>query len=352
MEDRRHAERIPLWRRKTIEWALEQGDTIKKCAKAMKTVAEDCAVGKERRDNLAARFNSEIAPRNWGEVLDQWIANRDDALAEQRKDEEEERRRMRIVTQCRSNGTALQLAEMKIERLESELASQERLYENLKKRRSHTQQERDEESKPHKRNTKRREKEDDNPYFSEQYRQESEAADGHNSIQDDQWKTTKQDSEDHEEEGSSPAGLRYLPFKCSMCSPTCKELARSISKGESSWKDWYERHPDLDMPKEYKTAPTHTPTKDKNKGDDTAPSGSHHREDAHTLTLSFSRKDSRVRLSKHYIKTKDEEEAKRPNTRGAKKENALANEEARRQADKTEDRSARVILTMPKKRKT
>ena len=62
MEDCRHDERIPLWQRKTIEWATEQGDVIKKCAKAMKTVAEDCAVGKEHRDNLAAQFNSELAP--------------------------------------------------------------------------------------------------------------------------------------------------------------------------------------------------------------------------------------------------------------------------------------------------
>ena len=134
MEDRRYDERIPLWRRKTIEWAIEQGDAIKKCAKAMKTVAEDCAIGKERMDNLAARFNSELAPRSWGQVLDQWIANRDDALAEQRKDEEEERRRTRIVTKCKSNGTELQLAEMKIKRLEDSLASQERLYQSLKER--------------------------------------------------------------------------------------------------------------------------------------------------------------------------------------------------------------------------
>ena len=345
MEDRRYDERIPLWRRKTIEWAIEQGDAIKKCAKAMKTVAEDCATGKERRDNLAARFNSELAPRSWGQVLDRWIANRDDALAEQKKDEEEERRRTRIVTKCRSNGTALQLAEMKIKRLESALADQERLYQSLRKLHSQARLECAEaqmecaevDRKCAKRNTKRKRNqpvhnsEDDNPYFSGQYRQEIEAADRHNSIQDHQWKTTERDSEDHEEEGSSPAGLRYLPFKCSMCSPACKELATSISKGEPEWKDWYKRHPDLDMPERYKTAPTHTPTKGKNKGDDMAPSGSHHSEDAHTWTLSFSRKESLIRISKRHIKTKDKEEIKRPSARGAKRENALAN------VDKTED---------------
>ena len=314
MEDRRYDERIPLWRRKTIEWAIEQGDAIKKCTKAMKTVAEDCAVGKERRDNLAARFNSELAPRSWGQVLDQWIANRDDVLAEQKKDGEEERRRTRIVTKCRSNGTALQLAETKIKRLESALADQERLYQSLRKLHRQARLECVEaqmecaevDRKCTKRNTKRKRKEenqpvhnseDDNPYFSEQYRQESEAADGHNSIQDDQWKTTKQDSEDHEEEGSSPA-------------------------------------------ERYKTAPTHTPTKGKNKGDDTAPSGSHHSEDAHTWTLSFSHKESHIRLIKRHTKTRDKEEVRRPNTRGAKRENALAN------VDKTEDRSDRATVVL------
>ena len=68
----------------------------------------------------------------------------------------------------------------------------------------------------------------------------------------------------------------------------------SISKGKSSWKDWYERHPDLDTLERYKTTPTHTPTKGKNKGDDTAPSGSHHSEDAHTWALSFFHTQSQI----------------------------------------------------------
>ena len=241
MEDRRDDEKIPLWRRKAIEWAIEQGDAIKKCARAMKTVAENCATGQERRDNLASRFNSEMAPRSWGQVLDQWIANRDDALAEQKKDEEEERRRTRIITKCRSNGTELQLAEMKIKRLEDSLASQERLYQSLKERLRQVRLEHhktqmegiEKDTTCAKKNAKRKRNqpanssEEDNPYFNAQHRQ---------------------DSEDHKEEGSSPAGLQHLPFRCSMCSPACKELASSISKGEPGWKDWYKRHPDLDMP--------------------------------------------------------------------------------------------------------
>ena len=104
MEDRMYDERLPLWRRKATEWAPEQGDAIRKCAKAMKTVAEDGAVGKERSDNLAARFNSELVPRSWGQILDQWISNRDDTLAEQNKDKEEEGRRIRIVTKWGRTG--------------------------------------------------------------------------------------------------------------------------------------------------------------------------------------------------------------------------------------------------------
>ena len=336
MEDRMDDEKIPLWRRKTIEWAIEQGDAIKKCARAMKTIAEDCATGHERRDNLAARCNSEMAPRSWGQVLDQWIANRDDALAEQRKDEEEERRRTRIVTKCRSNGTELQLAEIKIKRLEDSLASQERLYQSLKERLRQvrlecykTQMESAERDTPcakknakRKRNQPANSSEEDNPYFSTQYRLESEAADRFNSIQDNQWKTTRQDSEDHKEEGSSPAGPQYLPFQCSMCSPACKELAASISRGELEWKYWYERHPDLDMPEKYKAIPTPTATRSR-EGDDTAPSGSHHGD---SWTHSFSLRGSQVRMKWYGPKRpRNKEDVKRPSTRGSKRELALAN---------------------------
>ena len=73
MYERKDDERIPLWRRETIKWALEQGEAIRKCAKDMKTVAEDGAVGDKRRDNLAAGFDDELVPRSWGQVLDQWI---------------------------------------------------------------------------------------------------------------------------------------------------------------------------------------------------------------------------------------------------------------------------------------
>ena len=116
---------------------------------------------------------------------------------------------------------ALQLAEMEIKRLESALADQESSYQRLRKLHSQAQLEcakaqmecAEVDSQCAKRNTKCKRNqpvhnsEDNNPYFSEQYQQESEAADGHNSIQNNQRKTTKQDSEDHKEEGSSPAGL-------------------------------------------------------------------------------------------------------------------------------------------------
>ena len=115
---------------------------------------------------------------------------------------------------------------MKIKRLESALTGQKRVYENLKKRRRCAQQECAEGSKLRKRNTTRKRNldyfndetqpayssEDDNPYFSEQYRQESEAVDGHNSIQDNQWKTTAktEDKEDQEgEDGTAPSGYHH-----------------------------------------------------------------------------------------------------------------------------------------------
>ena len=315
MEDRRDDEKIPLWRRKATEWAIEQGDAIKKCARAMKIVAENCATGQERRDNLASRFNSEMAPRSWGQVLDQWIANRDDALAEQRKDEEEERRRTRIITKCRSNGTELQLAEMKIKRLEDSLASQERSYQSLKERLRQVRLEHhktqmegiEKDTTCAKKNAKRKRNqpanssEEDNPYFSAQHRQ---------------------DSEDHKEEGSSPAGLQHLPFRCSMCSPACKELASSISRGEPGWKDWYKRHPDLDMPEGYKAIPTPTATRSREE-DDTAPSGSHQED---SWTHSFFRGGKQVRMKWCGPKRpRNREEVKRPNTRGSKRELALAN---------------------------
>ena len=75
MHKRKDDERIPLWRRETINWALEQGEAIRKCASDLKTVAEDGAEGDERRNNLEAGFNSELVPRSWNQVLDQWILN-------------------------------------------------------------------------------------------------------------------------------------------------------------------------------------------------------------------------------------------------------------------------------------
>ena len=65
MQERMGDERIPEWRRETIKWGLEQGDMIRKCAKDLKTVAEDGATGDKSRDNLAARFNDELVPRSW-----------------------------------------------------------------------------------------------------------------------------------------------------------------------------------------------------------------------------------------------------------------------------------------------
>ena len=189
--------------------------------------------------------------------------------------------------------------------------------------------------------------EDDNPHFGKQYRQGCEAAD--ECIPDNQRKTAEQDSEDHEEEGSFPASLQYRPFKCSLCSPACRELARSISRGESGWKEWYAKHPDLTMPAQYhETAPTAVSTEDQNKGDaNTTPSGSHNSEDAHIYDIGPLRfEDSRIRLSRHHSKTEDKEEIKRPNTRGAKKENALATKEAQRQANKTEDGLAKATVML------
>lgn len=114
-----------------------------------------------------------------------------------------------------------------------------------------------------------------------------------------------------EEEGSSPANLQCLPFKCSMCSLACRELARIISRGESGWKEWYAKHPDLTMPVEYQaTAPTAVPTEDQDGGDGTAPSGSHNSEDVRIHDIGPLRfEGSRIQL-------------KRSHTRGAKKENA------------------------------
>ena len=122
-----------------------------------------------------------------------------------------------------------------------------------------------------------------------------------------------------------------------MCSPACKELAASISRGELEWKDWYERHPDLDMPERYKAIPTPTATRSR-KGDDTAPSGSHH---ADTWTHSFSLGGSQVRMKVCGPKRpRNKEEVKRQNTRGAKREITLAN------VNKTENRSAEETVVL------
>ena len=79
---------------------------IRKCAKDLKTVAEDGATGDKSRDNLAARFNDEMVPRSWNQVLDQWTLNKDEALAEQREEE--------LIARCRSKEMALQSAKRKI----------------------------------------------------------------------------------------------------------------------------------------------------------------------------------------------------------------------------------------------
>ena len=215
MQERTNNERIPAWRRETIKWALEQGDMIRKCAKDLETLAEDGATGNKSRDNLAARFNVEMVPRSWNQILDQLVLNRDEALAEQRKEG--------LIAKCRSNGTALQSAERKIKNLEGALANQERSYQNLRKRLSQARQDCTKAQMEcadmdipcqHRGNTKRKR---NKPV--------------HNS-EDGRGKTTKQNSGIQDEgEGSSPAGLRYLPFRCSRCSPVCKELATCISKG-------------------------------------------------------------------------------------------------------------------------
>ena len=72
------------------------------------------------------------AQRSWNQILDQWLLNRDEALAEQTQE--------RISAEYRDNRTKLREAETKIKRLESALSDEKRLHENLKKRHRRAQQ--------------------------------------------------------------------------------------------------------------------------------------------------------------------------------------------------------------------
>jgi hypothetical protein len=237
MQERMNDEGIPEWRRETIKWALEQGDMIRKCAKDLKTVAEDGATGDKSRDNLAASFNDEVVPRSWNQVLDQWTLNVDEALENARKE--------RLTIRLRSRETALQSAQRKIESLEGTVAIQERFNKSLKERLKQAREDLAAAQKEYWEKTPtcakpRQKRKRNNPVPN------SEGGRG---------KTAKQASSLQDKaEGSSPTGPRCLPFQCSMCSPACKELAASTSRGEAGWKDWYKRHPNLDMPEEYKAA--------------------------------------------------------------------------------------------------
>ena len=94
---------------------------------------------------------------------------------------------------------------------------------------------------------------------------------------------------------------------------------------------------DLDMPEKYKAIPTPTATRSR-EGDDTAPSESH-REDS--WTHSFFLRGKQVRMKWCGPKRpRNREEVKRPNTRGSKRELALAN------ANKTENRSAEETVVL------
>ena len=214
MNERKDDERIPEWRRETIEWALEQREEIRKRSKDLRTVAEDGTEGDESRSKRMAEFNSEMVPRSWNQVLGQWIINRDEALAEQRKE--------RLIAGCREDRTKLREARMKIKRLEDALTTQERLYQNLRKIHRQTrlecaeaQMESAEGSKTRKRNTKRKRKNEAPPEHSR--------------------------ADEYEEEGDLPVNTECLPFKCLMCSPSqaqpllCESTKQLISSTRSAF---------------------------------------------------------------------------------------------------------------------